>query len=272
MANGLFATHPGSLLSPEGLAPGVNACMTERAGGLSVPPFDSMNLGDHVGDAPEHVAANRAQLAQRLGHVPVYLQQVHGVNVVEIKAKQQMNGLPLVADACWSSDVGAVCTIMVADCLPMLLTTEDGSSVAAVHAGWRSLAGQGGVGVLEQLFQCWPAAALSAQRSRLRVWLGPCIGPQAFEVGPDVYEAFTAHHSAAAQHFSPQPGVAAKFAADLSALARQRLQTLGVVHISGNDSSPKWCTYSNPSRFFSHRRDARLLGGSGRMAACIWRA
>ncbi len=242
--------------------------MTQRSGGVSVGPFESLNLGDHVGDNPEHVQANRILLAQHLGHEPVYLQQVHGVGVVEITAHEPVEAPPLVADACWSSQVGVVCTIMVADCLPLLLAAEDGSSVAAVHAGWRSLAGQGREGVLEALFRCWPAAQ---QPSGIRAWLGPCIGPQAFEVGADVYAAFVSHHPLSAQHFAARPGAAGKYWADLPALARQRLRALGVTQLDGNDSSLTWCTYSNPSRFFSHRRDARLLGSSGRMAACIWR-
>ncbi len=243
--------------------------MTQRNGGFSVSPFDSFNLGDHVGDLPDHVQANRARLAQHLGHRPVYLQQVHGVGVLEIKVNDHTTSVPKVADACWTSDVGVVCTIMVADCLPVLLASEDGSSVAAVHAGWRSLAGQGGVGVLEALFKSWPAAA--AGPGGIRAWLGPCIGPLAFEVGDDVMREFLVQEEAAAPHFAPILGSSGKYLADLPALARQRLQALGVTQISGNDSSQPWCTHSNPSWFFSHRRDARLLGSSGRMAACIWR-
>jgi polyphenol oxidase len=252
---------------------GVRACMTERTGGVSAGAFKSLNLGDHVGDKPEHVLANREVLARNMGRPAVYLKQVHGVEAVEIKASgpQQQGDSPMVADACWSDQVGAVCTILVADCLPVLLATEDGKSVAAVHAGWRGLAGENGSGVLEQLFQCWPAAQDARQRSRMWVWLGPCIGPHAFEVGSEVRDAFVGQQPRAEPFFVPHPTVQGKYWADLAALARQRLHDLGVANLHGNDSSAPWCTYSNASRYFSHRRDARLLGSSGRMAACVWR-
>ncbi len=248
---------------------GVHAVMTTRHGGHSLPPFEQWNLGDHVGDRAQDVAANRQLLGQRLGARPVFLQQVHGSGVVELVAGIE-DGLP--ADACWSAEPGLACTVMVADCLPVLLCAGDGSSVAAAHAGWRGLLGQDGHGVLEALCQAWPAARSASQRAALRVWLGPCIGPLAFEVGAEVMQAFTAQDPAARAGFRP---VAArggdKFLADLPWLARQRLQRLGIQNIAGNDGTPGWCTVSTPSTFFSHRRDAARLGSTGRMAACIWR-
>ena len=242
--------------------------MSTRLDGVSRPPFESWNLGDHVGDAPQAVAANRVLLGRRLGARPVFLRQVHGVNVVEL-GRDSPDGLE--ADACWTDQPGLACTVMVADCLPLLLCTADASSVAAVHAGWRGLLGADGRGVLEALCEAWPAARTGAQRAGLRVWLGPCIGPQAFEVGPEVAHAFTAADPGAAPAFSPLPGRSdGKCLADLPALARMRLHQLGIEHITGHDGSADWCTVANASRFFSHRRDAASLGSTGRMAASIW--
>lgn len=247
---------------------GVSAGFTTRFGGVSSPPFDSWNLGDHVGDEPADVALNRQRLHQRLGARPVFLKQVHGSGVIELQPDTPDGA---EADACWTSHPGLACTVMVADCLPVLLAADDGSSVAAAHAGWRGLAGQGGHGILEALCAAWPVARTPDQRARLRAWLGPCIGPQAFEVGPEVRQAYVATDPAAAACFTPGPQQGGKYLADLPALARRRLEALGITRIGGNDGSPPWCTVSQPSRFFSHRRDSLRLGGSGRMAACIWR-
>ena len=272
------APHP-DWLRPDWPAPAqVQALCTTRASGCSRAPFDSMNLGDHVGDDLQAVQANRQRLQAALRGVrPVFLQQVHGTQVVDLHP-----GLAdgAVADACVSTTPGLACTIMVADCLPLLLTNRQGTVVAAAHAGWRGLAGEGGQGVIETVFKTFSAQTLSHQAQaatqsiasgvagQTLAWLGPCIGPQAFEVGPEVRDAFYAHDAAAAQHFSEHaPG---KFLANLAALARQRLQALGIAQVYGNDGSPGWCTVSQPSRFFSHRRDSRALGGSGRMATCIW--
>ena len=249
--------------------PGVRAVMTTRHGGCSRPPFEQWNLGDHVGDRAQDVAANRLLLARRLGARPVFLRQVHGVDVVEL-----LPGIEdgRTADACWSAEPGLACTAMVADCLPVLFCAGDGSSVAAAHAGWRGLLGQDGRGVLEALCAAWPAARTERQRATLRAWLGPCIGPQAFEVGAEVMQAYTARDPAARAGFRPvaaAPGD--KFLADLAWLARQRLRRLGIELIEGNDGGPGWCTVSASSLFFSHRRDAARLGSTGRMVACIWR-
>jgi len=249
--------HPDWLV-PKWPAPAtVRAICTTRAGGRSLPPYDSLNLGDHVGDDPLAVGANRAVLAQALGARPVFLQQVHGRGVVTLDAHTPQG---TQADACLTRERGVACTIMVADCLPLLFTDARGSVVAAAHAGWRGLAGEGGVGVIETLH-----AALQVDARELMVWLGPCIGPQAFEVGPEVKAAFEARNPRASACFQPAaaPG---KWLADLSALARLRLMALGITQVYGNDSSPSWCTATHPSRFFSHRRD-RV---SGRLAACIW--
>lgn len=249
--------HPDWLV-PKWPAPvQVRAVCTTRAGGRSLPPYDSLNLGDHVGDDALAVGSNRAVLAQALGARPVFLQQVHGCGVVTLDAHTPHG---TQADACLTRERGVACTIMVADCLPLLFTDARGSVVAAAHAGWRGLAGEGGVGVIETLH-----AALQVDARELMVWLGPCIGPQAFEVGPEVKTAFEARHPGAVSCFRPAaaPG---KWLADLPALARLRLAALGISQVYGNDGSPSWCTVTNSSRFFSHRRD-RV---SGRLAACIW--
>jgi len=253
-------------LIPDWPAPaGVRAVFTTRAGGLSAAPYDSLNLGDHVGDLPARVAANRALLRRALGSRAVFLQQVHGSEVIALDAGTE-DGLQ--ADACMTKEAGVACTIMVADCLPVLLATDDGAVVAAAHAGWRGLAGQGGQGVLEGTH-----AAMKAD-ARTLAWLGPCIGPSAFEVGAEVKAAFEAAQPEAARLFAPTG--AGKYLADLPGLARLRLQALGITCIYGNDGSDAWCTVRNPARFFSHRRDAGPAGNgfgtTGRMAACIWRA
>lgn len=241
------------------LPAGVGAWMSTCAGGCSAAPYDSLNLGDHVGDEPQHVQANRQLLAQSLGVRPVFLQQVHGSAVLELGPDSQDG---LVADACFSFRPGVACTIMVADCLPVLMWDANARWVAAAHAGWRGLAG----GVLESL---WLALqARGAQAAQTRVWLGPCIGPQAFEVGPEVQAAFTAQDPS--WHTAFRAGHGDRCWADLPALARSRLQRMGLVHVAGNDGAPAYCTVSQPSLFFSHRRDAVGGRSTGRMAACIW--
>ena len=228
-------------------------------------PFDALNLGDHVGDALLDVDANRAILQQAIGAQPVFLSQVHGVHVEWLSDKTP-NGTQ--ADACMTDQPHVACTIMVADCLPVLLTNEQGSLIAAAHAGWRSLAGQGGYGILEQVLERFNALdpGNSAQAAtKIIAWLGPCIGPHAFEVGNDVRDAFVSQNRAAQTLFLPTSS--GKWLADLQGLARLRLAAAGVTQIYGNDGSSAWCTVSQPSRFFSYRRD-RV---TGRMAACIWR-
>lgn len=223
-----------------------------------------MNLGDHVGDDAAAVARNRAVLRQEVGAHPVFLQQVHGSGVVQL-AGSMTDGTQ--ADACVSTQPALACTIMVADCLPVLFTDSAGTAVAAAHAGWRGLAGVGGTGVLETVSHAlWDAlaAAGSDAAGTTIAWLGPCIGPQAFEVGNEVRQAFVGHDPQAAAMFKRQ--AQDKWLADLQGLARLRLAAMGIDEVHGNDGSPAWCTVGNPSRFFSHRRD-RV---SGRFAACVW--
>ncbi len=241
------------------LPPGVRAVCSTRVGGVSAPPFDSFNLGSHVGDDPRSVAANRQLLKTQLGAArPVFLQQVHGVEVVMLD-RDTPNGV--VADACMSVESDQACTIMVADCLPILLTDRHGRAVAAAHAGWRGLVHGVVDNTLAQL--CTQACVTPAD---VLVWLGPCIGSTAFEVGADVRDAFLAHDTAATDHFKPREHQTGKWFADLPGLARQRLASLGVSAISGNDGGVSWCTVHQSSRFFSYRRD----GITGRFAACIW--
>ena len=278
-------------LTPDWPAPaGVKAVFTTRAGGCSAEPWNSLNLGDHVGDLPQHVAANRAVLQQAISSRPVFLKQVHGVGVERLDISTPDGAL---ADACITSQRQLACTIMVADCLPVLLTTADGTAVAAAHAGWRGLAGvdsNGHVtekGVLEAVFSHFQGLnrpitqSIRAQEApEIIAWLGPCIGPTAFEVGAEVKAAFDASQPGAGQFFkSTSQGKSQgksqdKYLADLAGLAKARLQTLGIRQIYGNDSTKAWCTVSNPSKFFSHRRDTGLGGNAlkttGRMAACIW--
>ncbi len=284
-----FAALPQAWV-PDWPAPArVKAVMTTRHGGTSVPPFDSLNLGDHVRDEPSRVQANRQHLAVALGAQPVFLQQVHGARCVTL-APDTPHGTQ--ADACVTRQTQMVCTVMVADCLPVLLCDSAGQTVGAAHAGWRGLAGAGGVaagGVLAQFLKHFCAISLNdidkfatyfelnqstaAPTASTMAWLGPCIGPEAFEVGPEVRTAFldVAHSFAAtAACFEAVWGKAGFHRCDLAALARLQLAALGVGRVYGNDSSPAWCTVGQPSVWFSHRRDAARLGSTGRMAACIW--
>lgn len=267
------AWHPDWLV-PQWPAPSrVHAVFTTRHGGVSQKPFDSMNLGRPSDDCAESVDANRRRLQRALGREPNYLSQVHGTRSVELD--EPVIAGEIQADACTTAVGGVVCTIRVADCLPVLLSHATAAVVGAAHAGWRGLA----EGVLETTFSQFQS--LVSRTSGLPVsdpelpepqqvlaWLGPCIGPEAFEVGADVRDAFLAHDSSCEVFFrSSRTG---KWCADLAGLARQRLRAMGITQLFGNDSSAGWCTVNNPSRFFSYRRDHVRLGGSGRMAACIW--
>ncbi len=228
----------------------VHTASTLRTGGISAPPFDTLNLGAHVGDAPDSVRTNRQRLREALGlpAEPCWLNQVHGAAVIE--ADQWSS--PPTADACIARSPGKVCVVMTADCLPVLLCSREGDRVAAAHAGWRGLAG----GVLEST-----VSSLGLPGSELLAWLGPAIGPSAFEVGDEVRIAFTSKDAAAAQAFRASHR-ADHWLADLYLLARQELARLGVQAVYGGG----WCTYRDEARFFSYRRD----GQCGRMASLIW--
>lgn len=225
----------------------VRAASSSRLGGLSQGPFASLNLGDHVGDDPELVMANRQRLAKalKLPGQPRWLKQVHGCRV-----QKEADASP-EADAAWSNRPGEVCLVMTADCLPILLCNAQGTEVAAVHAGWRGLCD----GVIEAALNHFSAAP-----GEMLAWLGPAIGPDAFEVGPEVRSAFVARDADAALAFAPGQGD--RCFMDIFALARQRLQKAGIARVQGGGL----CTYNDPEHFFSYRRD----GITGRMATLIW--
>lgn len=270
---------PEQVILPDWPAPdAVRALSTTRLGGVSQAPYDSLNLGTHVADDPAAVEQNRdilqrsvnalqvqggasaqiaesesAQIAESTGVDLQWLQQVHGCGVVSAAG----NTLP-EADAATTTVPRKACSVMTADCLPVLFCNRQGTQVAAAHAGWRGLLGDGRRGVLEATI-----ATFQQPGAQLLAWLGPAIGPDAFEVGDEVYQQFCAGLSQAESCFRPS-AVAGKWWADLYALARLRLRLQGVTAVYGGDI----CTYSDASRFFSYRRD----GETGRMASLIWLA
>ena len=239
------------LIIPQWPAPEtVGACSTTRSGGVSQAPWDSLNLGAHVGDAISAVQANRQRLLEQasLPAMPLWLEQVHGNQVLVMDGQQPDS---LQADAVYTRQRGVVCAIMTADCLPVLFCSRDGKEVAAAHAGWRGLCG----GVLEATL-----AHFTAPAEDILAWFGPAIGPRAFEVGAEVRAVFMAQGAQAASAFRP---AGEKYYADIWQLATQRLQWLGVRDISGGDR----CTLTEAGQFFSYRRE----GVTGRMASLIWR-
>lgn len=247
----------------------VKALQTTRQGGVSAAPYDSLNLGDHVGDAPLAVERNRILLNALLPSEPVWLEQAHGTVVANA---DNASCLPQ-ADACIARHRAAVCVVMTADCLPVLLCDTQGSVVGAAHAGWKGLA----AGVIEATVQ-----AMDAAPPNLMAWLGPAISQQAFEVGDEVRALFVDADPKAAAAFTPSPwsgkGVDSslpfgervpvraregmKYMADIYALAHLRLNALGITRIYGGDH----CTYRESEKFFSYRRD----GATGRMGTFIW--
>lgn len=252
--------------------PGVQAAFTLRVGGASVGPHSSLNVGAHVGDSAAAVRDNRALVREGLllPSEPVWLEQVHGVEVADLdvlappEAASGRAGAglgtggepasvsgPLRADAAVTRMPGRVCVIQVADCMPVLFAARDGSAVGAAHAGWRGLVG----GVLEATVR-----QLGVAPGELLAWLGPAISQKAFEVGDDVRTAFVSQDPGAAAAF--EVNARGRWQCDLYALARRRLAALGVREVSGGG----WCTFTDPDRFFSYRRD----GQCGRMAALIW--
>ncbi|BAQ83154.1 peptidoglycan editing factor PgeF [Pseudomonas sp. St29] len=234
-------------LLPDWPAPaGVRACVTTRSGGVSLAPFDSLNLGDHVEDQPEAVTENRRRLTERFDIAPAWLQQVHGIAVAHADPS-----VVATADASWSATPGIACAVMTADCLPALFCNRSGTRVAAAHAGWRGLA----AGVLEATLD-----SLDAAPAEVLVWLGPAIGPERFEVGAEVREAFVSQLAATEQAFVPSVN-AGRFMADIYQLARLRLAARGVTAVYGGG----YCTVTDP-RFFSYRRSPR----TGRFASLIW--
>jgi polyphenol oxidase len=224
----------------------VKALQTNRLGGVSLAPYNSLNLGSHVNDNPIHVAQNRQMLSQFLPSEPVWLNQVHGINVVDAASTDCVPD----ADASYTTRKNVVCVTMTADCLPILVCDTAGTLVASIHAGWRSLCD----GVIEATI-----TKLPAKPANLMAWLGPAIGPNAFEVGAEVREQFMAKDAKSELAFKKHGD---KYLADIYKIATQRLNNLGVTQIYGGGE----CTYTDEERFFSFRRD----GVTGRMATLIW--
>lgn len=237
-------------LVPDWPAPSnVRAFVTTRAGGVSEGEYASMNLGLSSGDAPDRVKRNRTIVRAELPSDPVYMRQLHGAGVAMLDC---LAGAAVTADAAMCSAPGKVAAVLTADCMPLLLADRGGGRVAAVHAGWRGMA----AGVVENAVD-----ALGVPPSQVIAWMGPTIGPNAFEVGPEVREAFMASDPRAADAFRAHtPG---KYMADLYGLARMRLASRGVTAAFGGG----FCTFHEPGRFFSYRR----VANSGRMGAFIWR-
>jgi YfiH family protein len=238
----------------------VGALMTERAGGVSVAPYASLNIGTAVGDDPMAVAENRARVAAAMGARPVWLRQVHGARVVRVGA-DDVDQAPHQADAAWTDERGIACTAQVADCLPVLFATLDGAAVAAAHAGWRGLA----AGVLEATLSAL-CRGTGREPHEVVSWLGPCIGPREFEVGADVLAAFGASPDQPdPRRFVSRPRAdgTPRWRANLPLLARDRLLAAGVRQLAGSTA----CTFEDASRFFSFRRD----GVTGRLVAAVWR-
>jgi polyphenol oxidase len=251
MTRTVAATGP-EVLVPEWRVPqAVRAAFTLRTGGVSAAPFDSLNLGAHVGDTPGAVAENRRRVRACLGlpAEPAWLEQVHGTGVADLDARSEGTGAS--ADAVITRRPGRVCAVQVADCMPVLLAARDASAVAVAHAGWRGLA----AGVLEAT-----VARLGVAAGELVAWLGPAISARHFEIGGEVRAALLAADPGAGAAFVQN--ARGRWQCDLVALARRRLCALGVTEVSGG----AWCTYADPTRFFSFRRDGRC----GRMAALIW--
>ena len=241
------------LIAPQWPAPaGVRAVATTRGGGVSTGSFASLNLGDHVGDDPAAVTANRQRLGMTLEFQsePRWLRQVHSAQVVRA---EQLRAMP-EADAIIASTTGLTCAVLTADCLPVLLCDDTGGHVAAAHAGWRGLA----AGILEATVAGLGAAGVAP--SRLLAWLGPAISGAAYEVGTEVREVVLASDPGAAVGFAAN--ARGRWQMDLPGLARRRLATLGVQRVYGGEL----CTHGDPARFFSHRRD----GSCGRQATLIW--
>ncbi|MDR9830530.1 peptidoglycan editing factor PgeF [Vibrio sp. FNV 38] len=227
----------------------IRAISSVRGGGVSNSPFASLNVGAHVGDNPHDVLSNR-HLLEKMAQMPtspVWLNQTHSNNVLELTqpADEVLDG-----DGSFTKQVDVVCAAMTADCLPVLLTDEAGQQVAAVHAGWRGLAD----GIIEN--------AVNKFSGQVMAWLGPAIGPEAFEVGQDVYNEFVGRYSEAALAFKPHPTEQSKYFANMHLLATQALHRVGVEQVYKDPS----CTYKESEQFFSYRRD----GKTGRQVTCIW--
>ncbi len=241
----------GQYLTPDWPAPkNVRSLITTRLGGVSIGAFKSLNLGIHVGDDLECVLENRVRLSKSLPSKPFWLNQVHGVEVIQLTNQTDLQGVP-DADGSYTQQLGYVCCVMTADCLPVLICNAQGTQVAAVHAGWRGLLD----GVLEKAIDTFDV------NDKLMAYLGPAIGPAAFEVGPEVRDGFCRTNQSSDSAFKSVEGTD-KWLADIYLLAKIRMRNKGLMDIYGGNE----CTYRDSDRFFSYRRD----GQTGRMASCIW--
>ncbi len=244
------------LIHPNWPAPAkVKALQTTRLGGVSQTPYVSLNLGAHVGDDALAVRDNRQLLRTYLPSEPVWLNQVHGIEVIDAAKNTGLQN----ADASFTTQANVVCVTMTADCLPVLLCDRAGTVVSAVHAGWRGLCD----GVIEAAIR-----KMAVPPDDILAWLGPAIGPNAFEVGDDVRQQFIAQNPQAEQAFKPHPKQSPndKWLCDMYLIAKQRLVKLGITQIYGGDINEDYCTYTDDMRFFSFRRD----NVTGRMASMIW--
>lgn len=240
-----------NLITPDWPAPkNIKAFTTTRIGGYSQAPYDSFNLAIDIGDDhPENIIRNRALLKEhlRLPGEPVWIKQIHGINVIQADSP----ATDFIADASFTYQPNVVCAITTADCLPLLVTDQTGSCVAAIHAGWHGLA----AGVIEATLK-----KLDVPRNQLLIWLGPAIGPEAFEVGEEVYQQFVDHDMQAKQAFKRNSN--GRWLANIYLLAKQRFLAQGVTQIFGGE----FCTYTDKKHFYSYRRDQQ----TGRMASLIW--
>ena len=247
-----------TFITPNWPAPAnVKALQTTRNGGNSIVPYNSLNLGSHVGDNPIHVAQNRQLLSQFLPSEPVWLNQTHSITVVDAANTNCLQN----ADASYSNRKNVVCVTMTADCLPILLCDTAGTLVASIHAGWRGLCD----GVIEATLFQLQTNHTSLKASEMMAWLGPAIGPNAFKVGGEVRAQFMAKDAHAKSAFVAHGD---KYLCDLYKIATQRLNHLGIMQVYGGGIDQDFCTYADQENFFSYRRD----GATGRMATLIWLA
>lgn len=247
-------------IEPSWAAPqSIQAFCTTRAGGVSKPPFNSLNLGLNAGDDPADVLQNRAIMRSNLPAEPLWLKQIHGVAVSTPTSRSALGNGPYESDASVTNIPNEVLAILTADCMPVLFSSKGGDVIGAAHAGWRGLSG----GVLENTVKEMLTLSPSLRPKDILVWMGPAIGPNAFEVGEDVLQAF-AHkdQTISSEAFSPIAESPGKYLADLYLLAQGRLRSLGIEHIDGGG----FCAYHDEARFFSYRRDKK----TGRFASFIW--
>lgn len=237
----------------------IQALCSTREGGVSIPPFNALNLGLNAGDNLDDVLQNRSILKSQLPAEPVWLKQVHGATVSTPSSRIAFASGPIEADASVSNKPNEVLAILTADCMPVLFTSKNGDVIGAAHAGWRGLSG----GVIENTIQEMLALSPGLRSKDIVAWMGPAIGPSKFEVGDDVLRAFSPQASSIlSKAFKPVPGSPDKYLANLYLLAQDRLRSFGIEQIYGGD----FCTFSDPDRFFSYRRDKE----TGRFASLIW--